>query len=41
VVRLIGGIIFLSGVLLMAYNVWMTIRNEQKTVAADPAAQPA
>lgn len=41
VVRMVGGIVFLSGMFLMAYNVWMTIRSEQKTSAADTAAQPA
>ena len=41
VVRMIGGMVFLSGMFLMAYNVWMTIRSEQKTSAADTAAQPA
>jgi cytochrome c oxidase cbb3-type subunit 1 len=26
VVRLVGGIFFLTGMLLMAYNVWRTVR---------------
>jgi cytochrome c oxidase cbb3-type subunit 1 len=39
VVRLIGGAIFLSGMLLMAVNVWLTIRNsEQKQVVSEATA---
>jgi cytochrome c oxidase cbb3-type subunit 1 len=38
VVRLIGGLLFLSGMLVMAYNVWMTARRpEEKSVTAAPA----
>jgi cytochrome c oxidase cbb3-type subunit 1 len=36
-VRLLGGVIFLGGMLIMAYNVWRTIRGdeqEQEDVAA-------
>ncbi len=34
-VRLLGGVIFLSGMLIMAYNVWRTVRgDEQKQVAS-------
>jgi len=39
-VRFIGGCIFLSGMLLMAYNVWMTVR-QRKAVALDNVAQTA
>jgi cytochrome c oxidase cbb3-type subunit 1 len=28
VVRMIGGLIFFSGMLVMAYNVWMTTRRD-------------
>jgi cytochrome c oxidase cbb3-type subunit 1 len=28
IVRMIGGLIFFSGMLVMAYNVWMTTRRE-------------
>jgi len=37
-VRLLGGIIFLGGMLIMAYNVWRTVRGdvqEQETVSAE------
>jgi cytochrome c oxidase cbb3-type subunit 1 len=27
--RLVGGVIFLSGMLVMAYNVWMTVRGAE------------
>jgi cytochrome c oxidase cbb3-type subunit 1 len=37
-VRLIGGAIFFAGMLLMAYNLWMTVRS--KPVPQDTA-QPA
>lgn len=40
IVRLIGGIIFLVGMGLMAYNVWMTIRNA-KSASDAPVTQPA
>ena len=33
VVRMIGGLIFFSGMLVMAYNVWMTTRKEITDVA--------
>jgi cytochrome c oxidase cbb3-type subunit 1 len=38
IVRLIGGIIFLSGMILMAYNVWQTTRNAQE-ISAETEAQ--
>ena len=37
-VRLAGGFIFFAGMLLMAYNVYMTIRNDEGTVADTQAA---
>jgi len=40
-VRLIGGLLFLSGMFLMAYNVWMTIRNEKPVPVPVRAALPA
>lgn len=37
-VRLVGGFIFFAGMLVMAYNVWRTIRTEpESTSAAQPA----
>ncbi len=36
-VRLLGGILFLSGMLLMAYNVWKTVASEQAVDEAIPA----
>ena len=38
-IRLLGGLFFLSGGLIMAYNMWRTIRGEQDSVAA--RSQPA
>jgi cytochrome c oxidase cbb3-type subunit 1 len=37
VVRLVGGAIFLSGMLLMAYNTWRTVRASQPAEAAAAA----
>ena len=37
-VRLLGGVIFLAGMLLMAYNVWKTIAGQR---AVDDAKIPA
>ncbi len=36
-VRFIGGAIFFTGMLIMAYNVWMTIRGESRQEAPAPA----
>jgi len=33
-IRLIGGVFFLSGGLIMAYNVWRTVRGASQTVIA-------
>jgi len=33
-IRLLGGVFFLSGGLIMAYNMWRTIRAEPDPVAA-------
>ncbi|UAW97295.1 cytochrome-c oxidase, cbb3-type subunit I [Halopseudomonas nanhaiensis] len=38
VVRLIGGVFFLTGMLIMAYNVWQTVR-QAKVLEADAEAQ--
>jgi cytochrome c oxidase cbb3-type subunit 1 len=37
VVRVIGGAVFLSGMLLMAWNVWRTLREEDEEVIVVPA----
>jgi cytochrome c oxidase cbb3-type subunit 1 len=36
-VRFIGGAIFLAGMLVMAYNVYKTVRGETREEAAAPA----
>jgi cytochrome c oxidase cbb3-type subunit 1 len=38
IVRVLGGAIFLGGMLIMAYNVFMTIRSEEPAQAPAPAA---
>jgi cytochrome c oxidase cbb3-type subunit 1 len=38
-VRLLGGVVFFSGMLIMAYNVWMTVR--QVKPRPIPLVQPA
>ena len=35
-IRLLGGVFFLSGGLIMAYNMWRTIRGEPAAVSARP-----
>ncbi|MCC5859483.1 MAG: cytochrome-c oxidase, cbb3-type subunit I [Ectothiorhodospiraceae bacterium] len=40
-VRLLGGLLFFAGMLLMAWNVWMTTRPARETVSARAAAQEA
>ena len=40
-VRLIGGAIFFGGMLVMAYNVWMTTRQTETGAVSAPAANPA
>ena len=40
-VRFIGGAIFLVGMLIMAYNVYKTIKSESDEKAIEPEAQPA
>ncbi len=37
IVRTLGGLFFLSGMLLMAYNLWKTIQGSKPVVAAIPA----
>jgi len=39
-VRLIGGAIFFAGMLLMAYNLWMTVRSKSSPQDAAQPAQP-
>jgi cytochrome c oxidase cbb3-type subunit 1 len=42
VIRAMGGALFLVGALIMAYNLWMTVRHGEATSAtAEPALQPA
>ncbi len=42
VIRAIGGLLFVIGSLLMAWNLWMTVKSgEPEPVAARPALQPA
>jgi cytochrome c oxidase cbb3-type subunit 1 len=36
-VRFIGGVIFLTGMLIMAYNVWMTVRGQKRDEQPSPA----
>lgn len=38
-VRLLGGVLFMAGMLLMAWNVWMTTRPQRETVPTTVAAQ--
>lgn len=40
-VRALGGAFFLAGMLLMAYNVWQTVRKDSTAPAADASAQAA
>ena len=39
VIRVLGGLLYLSGALIMVYNLWMTVRSETLAEPA-PAAQP-
>jgi len=42
VIRALGGLLFVIGSLLMAWNLWMTVKSgEPEPVAARPALQPA
>ena len=36
-IRLLGGLLFFSGMLIMAYNVWKTIAGREAVDAAIPA----
>ncbi len=40
-IRLLGGVIFFSGMLIMAFNVWQTTRGRTPTEAAIPGVLPA
>jgi cytochrome c oxidase cbb3-type subunit 1 len=40
-VRWLGGIFWLTGMLLMAYNTWQTVRKDSKAPVADATAQVA
>ena len=38
VIRVLGGVLYLSGALIMVYNFWMTVtRGEQEEAVASPA----
>jgi cytochrome c oxidase cbb3-type subunit 1 len=39
-VRLLGGLLFLAGMFVMAWNTWMTVRSERPTPVAVPAPHP-
>ena len=39
VIRMFGGLLYLSGALIMVYNLWMTVRSESLAESAD-AVQP-
>jgi cytochrome c oxidase cbb3-type subunit I len=41
VIRVIGGVLYVSGMFIMAWNTWMTVRSSRAAVAAIPVAQPA
>jgi cytochrome c oxidase cbb3-type subunit 1 len=42
VIRALGGALFVAGSLIMAWNLWMTVRGaEQTETAPSPALQPA
>jgi cytochrome c oxidase cbb3-type subunit 1 len=40
-VRFLGGVIFLTGMLIMAYNVYMTVRQKEAAAQDNAAAQAA
>ena len=40
-VRLTGGVLVLSGMFIMAYNVWKTVADRSASTAAQPVLQPA
>jgi cytochrome c oxidase cbb3-type subunit I len=37
VIRAIGGLLFIAGALIMAYNIWRTVRGDQAADASEPA----
>jgi len=39
-IRLAGGVLFLAGMLVMAWNVWMTVRHEKPRPVPVPAPAP-
>jgi cytochrome c oxidase cbb3-type subunit 1 len=42
VVRLLGGLLYLSGMLMMAYNTWKTVSGQKQAVSAvEPGPEPA
>jgi len=44
VIRMFGGLLYLSGALIMVYNLWMTVRSEslaEAAVAVQPGFAPA
>jgi cytochrome c oxidase cbb3-type subunit 1 len=40
-IRALGGVLFLIGALIMAYNLWRTIRGDVRVEAGAPASAPA
>jgi cytochrome c oxidase cbb3-type subunit 1 len=41
VIRMLGGLLYLSGALMMAYNLWRTITSEELSVEEERAPAPA
>jgi cytochrome c oxidase cbb3-type subunit 1 len=41
VIRFGGGLLYLSGMLLMAYNTYMTVRDGREVIARIPGISPA
>lgn len=41
VIRVIGGLLYLSGMLIMAWNVWLTVSSGRSSTVAIPALKPA
>jgi cytochrome c oxidase cbb3-type subunit 1 len=41
VIRLIGGLLYLGGMLVMAWNTWMTVVGGRAVTVAVPIARPA
>jgi cytochrome c oxidase cbb3-type subunit 1 len=41
VIRVLGGVLYLGGMLIMAWNVWVTASSGRSTTVAIPAVKPA